>query len=446
MPGDYDDILDAIGVQQDQPDTLQAEAASGGMPAGSTISQVASNLGKGIINLLTLPGRTYQGTASPEEQYNWGPQMALSMLGAGTSFVPRGALSAAGALPKAVPDMDEIPAGLQEQLGMYDEVTPPAVKNMLSSIKNAGQDKPGAGPDISEEAIEKALDKNPGASIFDVSGTHVGGQSQNWNSPMKTFPGIIFADIDRNARVPYVPLAARVLGKSENLLHGTRLGASNWETPTGGAFGTEADALRLPSDELGVHFGNAKQAQDFTGQSVNSYDAPRQYPVVVATNNPLELCDSGTWTLSDIKGQLKQINNGDLYGLSAVNEREPGSGYAGTHKEVSIHLKGQFPKHELDDINSMDDLRQYLSAKGYDSIKYVNKAEDPGNYSWIKFTPSPEAPDYVSGVRSPWAKFDPTKLARPELAAGLAGASTLPLLSGTGNNANQNENLLTRIK
>jgi hypothetical protein len=289
-------------------------------------------------------------------------------------------------------------------------------------------------PPITENAISSALAKNPGASIFDIAKTNIEGESSPLTKAYKsvgldqTFPQSLFKDIPREGGIPYTPLAASILGKSENLVHGTR-GLGSWEVPgmkptQGGvsAIGTSADALKLPDDELGVHFGNPKQAQVFSGDWVSGQAAPRQYPVVVQTNNPLELPDIGTWHLEQIQEALNKANEGKLRGRAGF-ERQPDNPNAFIN--LSPETQGQFPLHEVQQLESIEDARNYLSSKGYDSIKYVNKAEDSGNNSYIKFTPSPEAPDFVSGVRSPFAAFDPAKIMRPELAAGIGGAAVV---------------------
>jgi hypothetical protein len=247
-------------------------------------------------------------------------------------------------------------------------------------------------PPISDEAIAKKLASDPGASIFDIAGTNVEGPSsqiKQVGGGSSVSPESMFADIGRTA-VPSAPLRASILGRSENLVHGTRESLENWKTPTGDI--ATGDALRLPDEELGVHFGNPKAAHEFSGSSVNDYDAPRQYPVVVATNNPLRLPDLGSWQAPKVIRALR---------------------------------KQGFPQEELDDLNGISDVRNYLTNKGYDSIVYKNNVEDIGHDSYIKFAPSPEAPKYVAGVRSPFAAFDPSKIMRPELAAGIGGATAL---------------------
>jgi len=288
----------------------------------------------------------------------------------------------------------------------------------------------GAGgyPPIDETAISNALAKNPGASIFDVAGTHVGGPSSSLSEAMDkwgvqktihTFPEETFHDLPRQEGLSYTPLGARILGNTTNTGHATRLGESKWETPSGvKAIGAgadpSADALRLPDDEIGVHFGNSLQNMNFSGSTVSGGYLPRTYPVVIGTNNPLRMRDLGAWHPEKIEGELRRLNGSSEY-------------------------KGQF----ADTPNSDDikDYRDYLSKKGYDSIVYQNSEEDPGHDSYIKFTPSPHAPEFVAGVRSPFAKFDPNKLSWPELAAGVGGG-----IAGTGLMFDENGNPIVRTK
>ncbi len=200
-------------------------------------------------------------------------------------------------------------------------------------------------------------------------------------------------------------------------VHGTRIGPSIWETPSGGAVGESGDALRLPADELGVHFGTPDQAKEFTGKelSSSSFVSPRTYPTVLQTGKSLELPDTGVWHVGDIKTALLDLNKG----------KSPGGEFA--LAEPKAHV-GEFPSEEHAHITTIEELREYLQNKGYDSVNYINRVEGKGQRSHIMFKPSPENPKYAAGVRSPFAAFDPAKMARPELAAGLAGATTLPFL------------------
>lgn len=306
----------------------------------------------------------------------------------------------------------------------------------------------GAVKDLSEAAIEAALAKNPGASIFDLAGHGAPkepvGVSSPWPSPYgpiggKYAPGdltTVFKLPEKSfpTEMPFQPSAqAQQLGFVTPAAHGTRLGEARWETPMIGLplaedssqYGTQLglahaqgdDAFKLPDDELGVHFGSPQQASNFSANVVGGGYLPRTYPTVLRTGKSLELPDLGTWHLNRVLDAL--------HGLS-----EEGSASGGTSAASELfdrsHI-GEFPRSETEDMEDIADLRSYLASKGYDSVNYINDVEGRGQRSYIMFKPSPQAPEYVSGVRSPFAKFDPQKLSWPELAAGIGAAGASPL-------------------
>lgn len=121
---------------------------------------------------------------------------------------------------------------------------------------------------------------------------------------------------------------------------------------------------------------------------------------------------------------LDRLHMGSGYNLDRGNYRVA---------DPEAHI-GEFPRSEREHIDSIEDMRDYLASKGYDSVNYINGVEGKGQRSYIMFKSSPAAPSFVSGVRSRFAKFDPSKLARPELAAGLAGAAVSPLVFDQKNN------------
>ena len=65
-------------------------------------------------------------------------------------------------------------------------------------------------------------------------------------------------------------------------------------------------------------------------------------------------------------------------------------------------------------------LTDFLASKGYDSIEYVNKVEDPGSISKIVFEPEQ--------IRSPFAKFDPSKRKSGNILASVPAAGALGAL------------------
>jgi hypothetical protein len=253
--------------------------------------------------------------------------------------------------------------------------------------------------------LEKTLSKNPGASIFDVAGVpEHAGPSTSWKSG-STMPTQVFdlGDFPREAPFGNPPRAAS-LGFQQPAVHGTAVPEGSWR---GGL-----DRLMLPKDQIGVHFGNPKQAAYFTGNMLGGIGfsrQPRTYPVVLRTGNQLTMPDMGMWHLQEMIEGLHRMN-ADEYSVLGMGRREP-----------SPHA-GEFPDEELAPIETIEDMRDYLAKKGYDSIKYINRVEDKGQPSYIMFQPSAEDPKFIAGARSPWAAFDPAKLGAPGLTLGLAGA------------------------
>ena len=268
---------------------------------------------------------------------------------------------------------------------------------------------PVATPSLDDDAIAKALAKNPGASISDIAGVHLEGPSSSVTDSAGTPvpPALGKSTFPRD--VPFsVPPQAQQLGFTTPALHGTR--ASVWEGPP--------DQLKLPENQIGVHFGNPKQAAHFStrgGGQPSSYEAPRTYPAVLQMNNPLETKDLGSWGKDNMIDALHEINEGTHV-----------SWVTGKKQVLSPEAAGQFPLSELDKLDSIQDVRDYLVSKGYDSIKYINSVEDAGHPSYILYQDSPTKPGYVIGARSPFAKFDPNQLHLPSLAAGGAGLLLYP--------------------
>lgn len=210
-------------------------------------------------------------------------------------------------------------------------------------------------------------------------------------------------DVPREA--PFkLPEVATEQGYNVKAVHGTRNppydpNTGGWSYPN--RLEKDFDRFRLPPTEIGVHFGGPRAAGNFTTSSdlrdISRF--PRKFPVGIQAQNPLELRDLGSWGPSKMASALK------AKGFPADEvDRAIGGGYhAGQSSETQIQ-----------------GLRKYLQDKGYDSIKYRNNVEDPGSTSYILFTPSADAPNYVRGVRSPWAKFDPSKMGSSDIGAALA--------------------------
>ena len=269
---------------------------------------------------------------------------------------------------------------------------------------------------LSDESIEKALAKNPGASLEDIAGVRIGGPSSAYSAPAKPNNPFSSASFPRDVSFG-VPPQAQQLGFNTPALHGTR--GSSWEGPP--------DQLKLPDDQLGVHFGNPKQAAVFSLRGArpdpNTWESPRTYPAVLQAQNPLEMRDLGSWKAYRVIDELSAINKGqatDVMGDEALQTLKP--------RVISPEAQGKFPTSELDKLDDIHDVRDYIASKGYDSVKYVNAVEDVGQPSHILFQDSPTKPGYVIGARSPFARFDPNQLHLPSLAAGLGGAVVYPFM------------------
>jgi len=292
------------------------------------------------------------------------------------------------------------------------------VDEMLQTLKDFREQ---AAKAPSEAEVAAKLAKDPGASIFDVLGV-----SEHPSSPLKSFAG----EVERHrylgsfpSEVPFEPSElARSQGYVTPAAHGTRLGEQRWVIPGGEATASELgglgaaheaglDALRLPEDELGVHFGTPEQAHHFTAEVTGGGYLPRTYPTVLQTGRSLEVPDAGTWEVPKVHAQLDKLNEGRGWGVGHGTFRV-------SNPEAHV---GEFPAEERAHVDSIEQMRDYLRSKGYDSVNYINTVEGPGQRSYIMFQPSPVDPRYVAGVRSPFAQFDPEKLASPLLAAGLAG-------------------------
>jgi hypothetical protein len=424
QPNEFQDIHDALGIKPFAPDALA--------PTSSLLSEMQSAPGKiagGVGNALGLGDAmtALRGGFTPEEAQHF-------VLTSAAGLLPMGKAERAGQLAwSAVKPVIEdawkagsAPTGaLVDYLSGKGVLNPfkhiaqnyPEYDNLLDKLENKygswssiyDPSRSAQQASLSDEAIEKHLAKNPGASIADVAGVHVEGPSEPFplhpSVPPASDPAHQLALSTFKRDMPFgVPAKAQELGFTTPALHGTA--ANFWEGPP--------DQLRLPETQLGVHFGNPKQAAHFTTRgSPSAWNAPRTYPAVLQMQNPLETKDLGSWNVHDMKSALSEINNG-----------EHESWISGDKRTISPEAKGQFPQHELDELHNIKDVRDYIASKGYDSIKYINNVEDTGHPSYILFQDSPTKPGYVIGARSPFARFDPSQLHLPSLAAGL-GAGVL---------------------
>jgi hypothetical protein len=127
------------------------------------------------------------------------------------------------------------------------------------------------------------------------------------------------------------------------------------------------------TNDIGYHFGTRKAADDrldLTAGRGQGYIGEFR----LRAERPLDLPDLGDWNPGDIVAQARKrgaFTNAEAKALRA----KPGLSY--------------------------DDVKQALKEKGYDSIRYKNRVEDPGSVSWIVFDPDQ--------IRHIDAGFDPAK-------------------------------------
>ena len=188
-------------------------------------------------------------------------------------------------------------------------------------------------------------------------------------------------NLPRRTEVPKSEAAQR-LGFNVRAFHGTK-------TPK------IFEEFRLPEDELGIHFGTPKAAQDRIGDLWNTQDTNRVYPAMLRANNPLKMRDRGTWTVDRILPELKK------------------RGFSNEEINAALRQAGRVGP-------EIQGLRDLINSKGYDSVVYKNNVEDTGHKSYIIMDPA--------RIRSPFAKFDPAKLHSRNLLAGTAGAAAAPAL------------------
>ena len=262
---------------------------------------------------------------------------------------------------------------------------------------------------LEDSDIDSALAANPGASIFDLAGVS------------RPTPKIMPADeigmkaaamtetLPRGATWQ-LPDAAKAQGYNVAVHHGTR-------TPT------IFDQFKLPDDEIGVHFGSPRAAQEIQGSSLNPQDAPRVYPAAIVAQNPVRLPDLGTWEPWKVARSL--VTNAGFN----QDELKP---VLGTEQDIT-RTGGYAPYSVKSTEQQAADLRQYLASKGHDSIVYKNSVEDAGHDSYILFRESPTTPGHVYGARLPWADFDPSKFTSASIKAGIPlGAATGAYMSDQG--------------
>lgn len=397
--------------------TIQALAKPKPLP-GADIAQAAPGY---VANALGITDavKALRGEMTPDEAQGFA-------LTAAAGLIPGAKIEglAGKSLADLIPHLNPSEAGTKSLGELFPNLfsggakaakAAPAADNSLEQAIKDAYNAPALGGgkpyDLSDEAIDKKLADNPGASIFDVAGAgpnsvinhYEGGAfpSDGWKPKLvlggkgEVYPPDTFAGIPR--KIPFsVPEKAQAAGFNIPLTHGTRA-----EDPF-----TE---FKLPEElqggwpEVGVHGGSPIAAKRFAGDTLynESDKKPRVYPLVMRAQNPLETPDLGNWGPQKIATYLADNQSG----LFPRHEIENAAGTSDL-REIDKLPSGQ-------QTAVMQNLRGLIKSKGFDSIKYKNNVEDPGHTSYIALDPSQ--------LRSPWAAFK--DLQSRNLLAGLAGGA-----------------------
>jgi hypothetical protein len=175
------------------------------------------------------------------------------------------------------------------------------------------------------------------------------------------------------------------------------------------------DSFREGPDGLGIHIGTRQSAVD-RFHDVAEYDdevraildergpaaiEEQVVPVKARIRNAVEVPDPGEWNPRALMDDLQNAGALTPEEVAAINVRHPTK-----PGQDRVEWSREFNK----------DIASTLRAKGYDAIKYVNKAEDKGSVSYIILDPRDlrRAPS----DDHPGAKFDPANIDSDDLLAG----------------------------
>lgn len=186
-----------------------------------------------------------------------------------------------------------------------------------------------------------------------------------------------------DAIAPDVPGEAPLLFPWRAYLHGYNVPAYH-----GTASREDFNRFMFAPGDIGAHFGTPRAATERLAVKAYGDNPLRVYPVLLKPGKSLEMPDLGSWGTANMIDEL-----------------------------VKQYEKKKLPPGLIPDVDTKNTLldkasesglvgvRDFLTGKGYSSIKYINNVEHPGSQSWIMFQPDPASPAHVTGIKSPWAKF-----------------------------------------
>lgn len=224
-------------------------------------------------------------------------------------------------------------------------------------------------------------------------------------------------------RVPITPekeaVAAQWWGGVQHGWHASPVGWERWKgkalllpeeipsTPYNDLWGNRVAISKFRDPEIGIHMGTKAAAHsrigpynpkhwgelDFWSKNMS----PHIIPLVMKSERPLDLPDLGTW------GPYKVAN--------ALRNESPIP-----RAEVDRAMRSNLsPESWERKVEQMKSLRKLLEKHGYDSIRYINRHEDPGSVSFITW--------HKKNLRNAWAEFKDKEA--ESLTAGIAGAGIL---------------------
>lgn len=158
--------------------------------------------------------------------------------------------------------------------------------------------------------------------------------------------------------------------------------------------GTHADpfeAFKRKSNDIGVHFGTADQANDrLSYVSSRRGGDPHVYPVKLNVNNPLRLDDLGAWGSDNLR-----------YGLANLRKADGSPVFDPESVRRAAYSAGN-------EAGRTKALRDLIQSKGYDGIVYKNTGETGGSEPFRQRVEEAKARmnEAFGGKKSSWSRED----------------------------------------